>query len=57
MKDKMGKLDTLMGMLEKNIKGDTEETLGNVREMLKDSIKENVTEVASEVVSSTINKV
>ena len=47
MKDKMGKLDTLMGMLEKkNIKGDTEETLGNVREMLKD-IKENVTEVAS----------
>jgi hypothetical protein len=58
MKDKMGKLDTLMGMLEKkNIKGDTQETLGNVREMLKDSIKENVTEVASEVVSSTINKV
>ena len=57
MKDKMGKLDTLMGILEKKeIKGDAEETIGNVREMLKESIKENVAEVASEVVSDAIDK-
>jgi len=58
MKDKMGKLDTLMGILEKKeIKGDSEEKIGNVREMLKESIKENVAEVATEVVSDTIDKV
>lgn len=58
MKDKMGKLDTLMGILEKkDIKGDAEETIGNVREMLKESIKENVAEVATEVVSDAIDKV
>ena len=57
MKDKMGKLDTLMGILEKkDIKGDAEQTIGNVREMLKESIKENVAEVASEVVSDAIDK-
>ena len=57
MKDKMGKLDTLMGILEKKeIKGDAEQTIGNVREMLKESIKENVTEVATEVVSETVDK-
>lgn len=58
MKDKMGKLDTLMGILEKKeIKGDTEETIGNVREMLKESIKENVAEVATGVISDAIDKV
>ena len=58
MKDKMGKLDALMGILEqKEIKGDAEETIGNVREMLKESIKENVAEVATEVVSDAIDKV
>lgn len=57
MKDKMGKLDTLMGILEKKeIKGDAEQTIGNVREMLKESIKENVAEVATEVVSDAIDK-
>ena len=58
MKDKMGKLDTLMGILEKKeIKGDTEETIGNVREMLTESIKENVAEVATGVISDAIDKV
>jgi hypothetical protein len=58
MKDKMGKLDTLMGLLEqKEIKGDAEQTIGNVREMLKESIKENVAEVATGVVSDAIDKV
>ena len=57
MKDKMGKLDTLMGILEKKeIKGDAEQKLGNVREMLKESIKENIAEVATEVVSDAIDK-
>lgn len=55
MKDKMGKLDTLMGILEKKeIKGDTEETIGNVREMLKESIKENVAEVATGVIATGV---
>ena len=36
MKDKMGKLDTLMGILEKKeIKGDAEQTIGNVRSNVK----------------------
>jgi hypothetical protein len=56
MKDKLGKLDTLMGLLEqKEIKGNAEEKLGNVREMLKESIKENVAEVATEVVSDMVD--
>ena len=47
-----------MGILEKKeIKGDAEQTIGNVREMLKESIKENVAEVATEVVSDAIDKV
>ena len=57
MNDKMGKLDVLMGMLEnKKIDGDVATTVGNVREILKDSIKEQVSEAATEVVNDTIDK-
>ena len=57
MNDKMGKLDTLMTMLEKkNIDGDVASTVGNVREILSGSIKEQVQEVASEVVEEAIDK-
>ena len=55
--DKMGKLDTLMTMLEKkNIDGDVASTVGNVREILSGSIKEQVQEAASEVVEEAIDK-
>ena len=58
MNDKMGKLDVLMGMLEnKKIDGDVATTVGNVREILKDSIKEQVSEAATEVVNDTIDNV
>ena len=58
MNDKMGKLDVLMGMLEKKeISGDVATTVGNVREILKSSIKEQVSEAATEVVNDTIDKV
>ena len=58
MDDKMGKLDVLMGMLEKKeISGDVATTVGNVREILKSSIKEQVSEAAAEVVNDTIDKV
>ena len=57
MNDKMGKLDTLMTMLEKkNIDGDVASTVGNVREILSGSIKEQVHEAASEVVEKAIDK-
>jgi hypothetical protein len=57
MNDKMGKLDTLMTMLEKkNIDGDVASTVGNVREILSGSIKEQVQEAASEVVEEAIDK-
>jgi len=57
MNDKMGKLDTLMTMLEKkNIDGDVASTVGNVREILSGSIKEQVQEAASEVVEKAIDK-
>ena len=57
MNDKMGKLDTLMTMLEKkNIDSDVASTVGNVREILAGSIKEQVSEAASEVVSEAIDK-
>jgi len=57
MSDKMSKLDLLMGMLEnKKIDGDVATTVGNVREILKDSIKEQVSEAATEVVNDTIDK-
>lgn len=57
MNDKMGKLDVLMSMLEnKKIDGDVATTVGNVREILKDSIKEQVNEVATEIVNDTIDK-
>ena len=57
MNDKMGKLDTLMTMLEKkNMDGDVASTVGNVREILSGSIKEQVQEVASEVVEEAIDK-
>jgi hypothetical protein len=53
----MGKLDTLMTMLEKkNIDGDVASTVGNVREILSGSIKEQVQEAASEVVEEAIDK-
>ena len=46
-----------MGMLEnKKIDGDVATTVGNVREILKDSIKEQVSEAATEVVNDTIDK-
>ncbi|MAD57180.1 MAG: hypothetical protein CMK44_01225 [Porticoccus sp.] len=58
MNDKMGKLDVLMGMLEnKKIDGDVATTVGNVREILKDSIKEQVSEAATEAVNDTIDNV
>ena len=57
MNDKMGKLDTLMTMLEKkNIDSGVASTVGNVREILTGSIKEQVQEAASEVVSEAIDK-
>ena len=57
MNDKMGKLDTLMTMLEKkNMDGDVASTVGNVREILSGSIKEQVQEAASEVVEEAIDK-
>ena len=57
MNDKMGKLDTLMTMLEKkNIDSDVASTVGNVREILSGSIKEQVQEAASEVVEEAIDK-
>ena len=53
----MGKLDNLMNMLEKkNIDGDVASTVGNVREILKDSIKEQVQEADSDAVSKAIDK-
>ena len=60
MNDKMNKLDSLMGLLEKK-KDITDDgvatTVGNVREILKDSIKEQVQEAASYVVSKAIDEV
>jgi hypothetical protein len=60
MNDKMNKLDSLMGLLEKK-KDITDDgvatTVGNVREILKDSIKEQVQEAASDVVSKAIDGV
>ncbi len=59
MNDKMNKMDTLMKMLEnkKDITDDSvATTVGNVREILKDSIKEQVQETASDVVSKAIDE-
>jgi hypothetical protein len=60
MKNKVDQLENLMTMLEeKNISGDVSTTVGNVREILKESIKEQVSEAASgiakEEVSDAIN--
>jgi hypothetical protein len=70
MNDKIGKLDTLMGMLEKK---NTERdgavgngtvgngtvgngTVGNVREILSDSIKGQILEASDEAVSNAVDK-
>jgi len=60
MNDKMNKLDSLMGLLEKKKDvGDTDAkvNVGAVREILKDSIKEQVTKSASDLVSNAIDDV
>ena len=60
MNDKIGKLDSLMDMLEKK---NTERdgtvgngTVGNVREILSDSIKGQILEASDEAVSNAVDK-
>ena len=52
MNDKMDKLDSLMGLLEKKSKDPS-----SIKEIFTESIKEQVSEVASDVVSEAIDKV
>ena len=60
MNDKIGKLDSLMDMLEKKNteKKNTERdgAVGNVREILSDSIKGQILEASDEAVSNAIDK-
>ena len=54
MNDKIGKLDSLMDMLEKkNIQGDNSD---NIREILSDSIKEQISDASAEAVSNAVDK-
>jgi hypothetical protein len=54
MNDKIGKLDSLMDMLEKkNIQGDNSD---NIREILSDSIKEQISDASAEAVSKAVDK-
>ena len=60
MNDKIGKLDSLMDMLEKKNteKKNTERdgAVGNVREILSDSIKGQILEASTEAVSNAVDK-
>ena len=56
MKNKVDQLENLMSMLEeKNISGDVSTTVGNVREILKESIKEQVSEAASGIAKEEVS--
>jgi hypothetical protein len=55
MNDKIGKLDSLMDMLEKK-NTERDGAVGNVREILSDSIKGQILEASDEAVSNAIDK-
>ena len=53
--DKIGKLDSLMDMLEKK-NTERDGAVGNVREILSDSIKGQILEASTEAVSNAVDK-
>ena len=55
MNDKIGKLDSLMDMLEKK-NTERDGAVGNVREILSDSIKGQILEASTEAVSKAVDK-
>jgi len=55
MNDKIGKLDSLMDMLEKK-NTERDDAVGNVREILSDSIKGQILEASTEAVSNAVDK-